>query len=107
MWEKGVLGEDMPDKLVKTVLFLIGVNFALRGGEVHKRLRRPNCNPQIVNHIDGDGFACLKFTDNLYSKTNQGGLSKVLSEPKVVYCYCNQNEQRCLNRLYNEYFNLM
>ena len=31
MWSKGVLGEDEPEKLVKT-MFLLGVNFALRGG---------------------------------------------------------------------------
>ena len=29
IWDKGVLGEDTPDKLVGTVLFLIGVNFTL------------------------------------------------------------------------------
>ena len=29
MWEKGVLGEDNPSKLVEAVLFLTGVNFAL------------------------------------------------------------------------------
>ena len=50
IWQAGVLGKDTSNKLVETVLFLIGVNFALRGGDEHQRLRRPNCNPQIVNH---------------------------------------------------------
>ena len=31
LWEKGILGEDNPDKLWKTVFFLIGVRFGLRG----------------------------------------------------------------------------
>ena len=39
MWKANVLGKDTADKLVETVLFLIGVTFALRGGEEHKRLR--------------------------------------------------------------------
>ena len=33
LWEKGVLGEDTPDKLRSTVLFLIGVNVGLRAGD--------------------------------------------------------------------------
>ena len=31
MWKEGILGEDIPEKLLDTVLFLIGVNFSLRG----------------------------------------------------------------------------
>ena len=84
MWDSRVLGEDTLDKLVETVLFLIAVNFALHGGKEHKRLRCPSFNPQIVNHIDGNGFECLKFTYDPYSKKNQDGLSKALSEPKAV-----------------------
>ena len=95
------------DKLVETILFLIGVNFALRGGEEHKRLRQPGCNPQIVNHVDEDGFECLKFTEDLYSKTNQGGLCKALADPKVIHCKRNTNESQRLYRLYNKYIGLM
>ena len=35
MWEKGILGTDTPDKLRGTLLFLLGLNFALRGGTEH------------------------------------------------------------------------
>ena len=104
MWDSRVLGEDTPDKLVETVLFLIGVNFTLCGEEEHKR---HGFNPQIVNHIDDDGYECLKFTDNPYAKTNQGGLSRALSEPKVVYCYRREDESHCLVRLYNKYIGLL
>ena len=31
LWEKGILGEDSPEKLRKTVVFLIGVGFGMRG----------------------------------------------------------------------------
>ena len=91
MYSKGLLGKDTPDKLLKTGLFLIGVNFALCGGDERKCLRRPVNNCQIVNHVDDNGFECLKFTDYTHSKTNQGGLNIKLSEPKVVYCYRNKD----------------
>lgn len=33
MWSTGVLGEDNPDTLRNTVMYLLGISFALRGGE--------------------------------------------------------------------------
>ena len=38
LWSKGVLGEDTPDKLCSTVLFLLGINLALRAGDEHQAL---------------------------------------------------------------------
>ena len=35
LWREGLLGEDTPDKLRDTVLFLLGVNLALRAGDEH------------------------------------------------------------------------
>ena len=40
LWEKGILGEDSPDKLRQTVFFLIGVRFGLRGLKEQYELRR-------------------------------------------------------------------
>ena len=39
LWDKGVLGEENPEKLCNTVLFLIGINCALRSGDEHQNLR--------------------------------------------------------------------
>ncbi len=33
MWRSGVLGEERPTQLRDTVMYLIGLTFALRGGE--------------------------------------------------------------------------
>ena len=41
LWELNILGEDTPDKLRKTVLYLLGVNCAHRAGDEHYCLRRP------------------------------------------------------------------
>ena len=72
MWEKGILGEDSPDKLRQTVFFLIGVRFGLRGLKEQYELRRyPDSQINIVK-IDGkDALVYREFQ----SKTRQGGIS--------------------------------
>ena len=35
LWKEGLLGEDTPDKLRDTVLYLLGVHLALRAGDEH------------------------------------------------------------------------
>ena len=47
MRNRNILGEDTPDKLRSTVLYLIGVNCALRAGDEHKALRRPGGVPLL------------------------------------------------------------
>ena len=49
LWGKGILSEENPDQLHSTVLFLLGLNLGLRGGDEHYALRRlttkvPNWN---------------------------------------------------------------
>ena len=36
MWANGILGEHNPNQLLETVLYLIRVNFSLRGGTEHE-----------------------------------------------------------------------
>ena len=49
MWQSGVLGEDTPDKLRSTILFLLGINLALRAVDEHYNLSRdmPNRASQL------------------------------------------------------------
>ena len=35
LWNRGVLGEESPDQLRNTVLFLLGMNCTLRAGDEH------------------------------------------------------------------------
>ena len=67
-------------------MYLLGVNLALRGGTEIKRLCQPGFKEQIVPHVDGDGFECLKFNEDAKSKTNQGGVKKQAQLPKVSTC---------------------
>ena len=38
MWEKDLLGMNNPQQLLTTMLYQIGLNFALRAGQDHKKL---------------------------------------------------------------------
>ena len=50
LWERNILGEDNPEKLRNMILYLIGVNCALRAGDEHYALRRPGgCPPSQIS----------------------------------------------------------
>ena len=40
LWQSNILGEETPDQLRDTVLFLLGINLALRAGDEHYDLHR-------------------------------------------------------------------
>ena len=68
----------------------------MRGGTEIKHLRCPGFDPQLVSHVDEDGFSCLKFTEDTKSKTNQGGVKRRAHNPKSVHIYPNnENVVRC------------
>ena len=50
LWDKGVLGNSIPQQLLDTMVYLLGIHFALRGGSEHRRLRAENS--QIVKGED-------------------------------------------------------
>ncbi len=39
LWQMGLLGNDLPEKLLNMLIYLLGVHFALRGVQEHKDLR--------------------------------------------------------------------
>ena len=74
LWAKGLLGEDTPDKLRDTVLYLLGVNLALRAGDKHHALRRlGGCVPsQLIFEINHCNLRCLVYREDTVTKTNKG-----------------------------------
>ena len=107
MWREGVLGEHSPAQLLDTVMYLLGVNLSLRGGNEHRKLRRPGLNEQITVGVDSDNIKCLKFQVDGKSKTNQGGLTCKWHQPKVVNVYQNPDQSRCPVRLFEKYIGLL
>ena len=108
MWENGVLGEERTDQLPDTLLYMLGINLCLRGGEEHKNLRRPGFNSQITVTYDNDGYKCLEYVEDSCSKTRKGGMTtKANHDPKIVKVYPNIDQSRCVVRYFEKYLSLL
>ncbi len=107
MWSSGVLGEDDPDTLRNTVLYLLGISFALHGGEEQRNLRHPRFNSQLSVKTDVQGDKYLLYQEDQTSKTNQGGLNSCRNEPKVTKVYGSNDPLRNVIRLFEKYVNLI
>ncbi len=79
MWKSRILGNDTPEKLVNTLLYLIGVHFALCVCDKYKNLKvgvysqlKIKIDPHTNHHY-------LEYVKN-HSKNNQGGLKSLPSQ---------------------------
>ena len=108
MWQNGILGEDTPDKLRSTILFLLGINLALRAVEEHYNLRRELTNKpsQLAFETNSTGVKCLVYREDHCTKTHDGGLLQRRKEKKVVWIYPSTNINRCPVRLFGKYVSL-
>ena len=101
LWSHGLLGEDSPDKLRDTVLFLLGINLGLRAGDEHQNLRRhsPWKDSQLIFKHNDKGVRCLVYTEDMITKTHDGGLNSLRKEKKVVWVYPSSDITHCPVRL--------
>jgi len=61
LWSRGLLGDKSPTTLLNTMVFVLGMHFALRGREEHRCLRhRPS---QITVHTAADGQRYLEYRE--------------------------------------------
>ena len=106
LFEKGVLGEENPTKLLKTVIYMIGMHCALRGGMEHSNLRRPGCESQLNISVDNRGVECLVYKEDPLQKTNQGGLV-CKGRSKMVHVYPATDKTCCPVRIFKKYVALL
>ena len=106
LYFKGILGEEDPSKLLKTVIYLLGLHLALRGGVEHARLRRPGFDCQITIGLDDKGRERLVYREDPLQKNNQGGIG-TRNSMKIVYVYGSSNYERCPVRLFKKYCRLL
>ena len=79
LFQKKILGDDDPEKLLHTVLFLLGKFFALRSEEEHRNLRfGAESQVQIV----GMGAEEKVVYHETFSKSYQGGMRDSKVRPK-------------------------
>ena len=104
----GVLGIDAPEQLLNTVIYLVGMHFALRGVAEHCNLRcpGPGFNSQISFEKDSCGIECIVYREDPLQKTNQGGLT-CRTKPKVVWVYPSANSERDPVAILNKYVGLL
>jgi hypothetical protein len=101
LWKMGLLGDSSPSILLDTMVFLLGLNFALRSGEEHRMLSRDQL--VLVKDVEQP---YLEYTEKI-SKNNQRGLKDYNVERKVVRAYAHVSDpNRCLVNLYSKYIRL-
>ena len=88
LWKMQLLGDETPDKLLCTLLFYVGINFALRGSSEHANLTVNNFSLKII-----DNQRCLIYKES-QSKCNQGGLKDVRHKIKEVTAVEKYNKSR-------------
>ena len=100
-WNLGLLGEHSPQVLFDTIVYMVGLYFALRSGNEHRRLRHNPSQLQVIEPPDGRAY--IIYREDV-SKTNQGGLNSCRKKPKEVVHYANTtNPERCFIQLFKVY----
>ena len=69
LWAIGILGVDTGKRLLRSVFYIMGVHFGIRGGREHRNLNASN----FSFDRDSDGREYVQYIERT-SKTNQGGI---------------------------------
>ena len=75
LWKMDVLGENSPDQLRDTVLFLLGINSAFHAGDEHYNLRHTHEGrvSQFSFQNNSKGHKCVVYREDTVTKTFSGG----------------------------------
>ena len=108
LWEKGILGSENPQQLLDTVVYLVGLNCALRAGKEHRVLHSISFESQFSwVHDDVLNVYFIWYTEDIGLKTNKGGIKQQKFEPKIVDVYPISNSYHCPVRIIGQYMSLM
>ena len=101
LWSKGLLGDDSPQVLLNTMVYMIGLYFALRSGKEHRKLR---FSPSQIELVEREGERpYLLYTED-ESKNHPSGLKGRRIKCKSVKHHANlENPSRYFVRLFTLY----
>ena len=85
LWDKGQLGDHSPQALLNTMIYLIGIQFALRSGQEHRNLQTTQF--EVVHPTDNEPY--LVYTENV--------------SKRVVHHSNSANPNRYLVKLFQKY----
>jgi hypothetical protein len=98
--QKGALGTDEPEKLLNTLLFLIGKCFCIRGGEEHRALQPSQFTVIPATNSEREKLQFTGFVD----KTHQGDLNHRQLGARFVEHHASEvNEERCVVHVFKKY----
>lgn len=100
-----LLGSNIPTKMLDSLVFSFGLNFAVRAGQEHRILRRGPMS-QLQIKTDHGASQYLLYTEDV-SKTNSGGLNSRKVDPKIVRVYEDKEcPEKCVVKLSKKYVSL-
>ena len=86
LWRSGILGDESPRLMLRTLVFLLGLNLGLRTGE-HRQLRRDMFDVDVHHQY-------FIYTEWI-SKCHNGGISDVRKKAKKVKMFSSSCHSRC------------
>jgi hypothetical protein len=102
MWSNGTFGRSSGKQLLSTLIYHIGLHFALRACKEHRDLMYGE-GSQITLEVDKvTNKERLKYVERT-SKNKKFGLKQCRMEPKITFAYENVDKQRCIVQLYKDY----
>ena len=107
LWEKGVVGMDNHDQLRNAVFLTIGMACAMRAGKEHHQLRSPPFESQFTWEHDDSGGNFIRYTQDMCSKTNRGGLKHRKVDLKVVDIYPISGSDRDPVKIIEKYISVL
>ena len=105
LWERGILGEDFPAKLNRTLIYIFALQLGLRGGTEIRNLT-VGVNGMISLRTAVNGLEEYILFEEQFSKTFRGGLRDSHLNAKEIKIFENTVKEKCPIRLFKKYLSI-
>lgn len=106
LWQRNILGSANAQQLLDTMVYMVGLNFALQTCQEHRNLRIGEHSQLMLKTSRVDGKRYLQYREDI-SKCVTGGLKSRKTAPTIVGAYENPTyPERCIVSPYEKYISL-